>query len=290
MANSIALFKKYIDLLDEVYKASAKTSVLDINGALVQAGANANEIIIPKISMDGLADYSRNSGYVNGDVSLTNETVKFNYDRGRKFTVDAMDNEETAGLAFGKLSGEFIRTKVVPEMDAVRFATYAGISGIGSASAALTSGESVLAAINTANTALDEAEVPADGRYLFITPTLKNLAENVDTYKSKAMMSKFASVIDVPQTRFYTAVDLYDGTSSGEKAGGYVKDTSGKNINFMIIHKDAVIQFSKHTVNKIFTPEENQNSDGYIFCYRAYGLTDAYENKAAGIYLHASTT
>ena len=290
MANSIALFKKYIDLLDEVYKASAKTSVLDINGALVQAGANANEIIIPKISMDGLADYSRNSGYVNGDVSLTNETVKLNSDRGRKFTVDAMDNEETAGLAFGKLSGEFIRTKVVPEMDAVRFATYAGISGIGSAEAALTSGESVLAAINTANTALDEAEVPADGRYLFITPTLKNLAENVDTYKSKAMMSKFAGVIDVPQSRFYTAIDLYDGTSENEKAGGYVKDTLGKNINFMIIHKDAVIQFSKHTVNKIFTPEENQNSDGYIFCYRAYGLTDAYENKAAGIYLHASTT
>lgn len=290
MANSIALFKKYIDLLDEVYKASAKTSVLDINGALVQAGANANEIIIPKISMDGLADYSRNSGYVNGDVSLTNETVKFNYDRGRKFTVDAMDNEKTAGLAFGKLSGEFIRTKVVPEMDAVRFASYAGISGIGSAEAALTSGGSVLAAINAANTALDEAEVPADGRYLFITPTLKNLAENVDTYKSKAMMSKFAGVIDVPQSRFYTAIDLYDGTSENEKAGGYVKDASGKNINFMIIHKDAVIQFSKHTVNKIFTPEENQNSDGYIFCYRAYGLTDAYENKAAGIYLHASTT
>lgn len=291
MANSIALFKKYIDLLDEVYKASAKTSVLDIDGRLVQAGANANEIIIPKISMDGLADYSRNSGYVNGDVTLTNETVKFNYDRGRKFTVDAMDNEESAGLSFGKLSGEFIRTKVVPELDAVRFASYAAVDGIGSASAVLASGEAVLAAINAANTALDEAEVPSDGRYLFITPTLKNLAENVDTYKSKAMMERFAGVIDVPQSRFYTAVDLYDGTSPSEKAGGYVKDSSsGKDINFMIIHKDAVIQFSKHTVNKIFTPEENQNSDGYIFCYRAYGLTDAYENKAAGIYLHASTT
>ncbi|MGN0610059.1 MAG: hypothetical protein ACI4J6_12690 [Oscillospiraceae bacterium] len=290
MANSIALFKKYIDLLDEVYKASAKTSVLDIDGALVQAGANANEIIIPKISMDGLADYSRNGGYVNGDVTLTNETVKFNYDRGRKFTVDAMDNEESAGVAFGKLSSEFIRTKVVPEMDAVRFASYAGISGIGSAEGNLTSGDSVLAAINTANTALDEAEVPMDGRYLFITPTLYNLAMNVDTYKSKAMMEKFAGVIFVPQTRFYTAVDLYDGTSEGEKVGGYVKSSEGKNINFMIVHKDAIIQFSKHTVNKIFTPEENQNSDGYIFCYRAYGLTDAYENKAAGIYLHASTT
>lgn len=291
MANSIALFKKYIDLLDEVYKASAKTSVLDIDGALVQAGANANEIIIPKISMDGLADYSRNGGYVNGDVTLTNETVKFNYDRGRKFTVDAMDNEESAGVAFGKLSGEFIRTKVVPELDAVRFAAYAGIDGATAVEGNLATGEAVLAAINAANTALDEAEVPSDGRYLFITPTHRNLAENVDTYKSKAMMEKFASVIDVPQSRFYTVVDLYDGTTPSETAGGYVKDaSSGKNINFMIIHKDAVIQYSKHTVNKIFTPEENQNSDGYIFCYRAYGLTDAYENKAAGIYVHHATT
>ena len=114
MGNAITKFKKYIDLLDEVYKNSSKTADLDGDSTLVRAGANANEIIIPKIAMDGLGDYSRNGGYVNGDVTFTNETVQFNYDRGRAFTVDAMDNEETAGLAFGKLSSEFLRTKVVP--------------------------------------------------------------------------------------------------------------------------------------------------------------------------------
>ena len=186
MPNSIALFKKYIDLLDEVYKVSSKSSALDIDGTLVQAGANANEIIIPKISMDGLADYSRNSGYVNGDVTLTNETVKFNYDRGRKFQVDAMDNEETVGLAFGKLSGEFIRTKVVPELDAVRFATYAGITGIGTASANLATGEAALHAILTANNAMDEAEVPSDGRYLFIQSLNHHIHPCVRTLGGKA--------------------------------------------------------------------------------------------------------
>lgn len=286
MPNSIALFKKYIDLLDEVYKVSSKSSVLDIDGALVRAGANANEIIIPKISMDGLADYSRNSGYVSGDVTLTNQTVKFNYDRGRKFAVDAMDNEETVGLAFGKLSGEFIRTKVVPELDAVRFAAYAGISGISSVSENLATGEAALHAILTANNTMDEAEVPADGRYLFITPTLHNLISNIDSYKSKAALEKLTGIVDVPQSRFYTAVDLLDGTSADETAGGFVKDANAQNINFMIIHKGAVIQYSKHTVNKIFSPEENQNADAWQFCYRAYGLTDAYENKAAGIYLN----
>ena len=75
MANSITLFKKYTDLLDEVYKNASVTSMLDGDMSLVQMGANTNEIIIPKISMDGLADYSRNGGYVGGDVTLTNEKV-----------------------------------------------------------------------------------------------------------------------------------------------------------------------------------------------------------------------
>ena len=165
MANSITLFKKYIDLLDEVYQNASVTSALDGDMTLVQMGANTNEIVIPKISMDGLADYDRNGGYVHGDVTLTNETVKFNYDRGRKFTVDAMDNEETAGLAFGKLAAEFIRTKVVPEMDAFRFATYAGTTGISKADAGtLADGAAVLAALVAAQNKMDEDEVPQENR------------------------------------------------------------------------------------------------------------------------------
>lgn len=288
MPNNIELFKKYVDLLDEVYKASAKSSVLDMDGALVQAGANANEIIIPKLSMDGLADYDRNSGYVNGNVTLTNETVKFNYERGRKFSVDAMDNEETAGIAFGRLSAEFIRTKVVPELDAFRFATYAGLDGIGKDSATLSTGEEVLTAILSAMNEMDEAEVPDDSRYLFITPTLYNIANSIDSYKSKAVLDKFAGIVQVPQTRFYSAIDLYDGKTGGEEAGGFVKDALGKNINFLIVHKPAAIQFSKHLVNKIFSPEENQFADAWQFNYRAYGIVDAYENKAAGFYLHTA--
>ncbi|MGN1121985.1 MAG: hypothetical protein ACI4RV_06430 [Eubacteriales bacterium] len=291
MANNIALFKQYIDLLDDVYKNASTTANLDVSGDIVRAGANANEILIPKISMDGLADYSRNGGYVGGDVTLVYETVKFNFDRGRKFTVDAMDNEESAGIAFGKLASEFIRTKVAPELDAFRYATYAGVPGISTTEGAvLTTGESVLAALLAAQNAMDEAEVPATERELHITPTLYNMIYSVDNNKSKEVLASFARIVKVPQTRFYTAIAQHDGTSDGETAGGFVKDVSGKNINFMVFHKPAVIQYSKHVVNKIVTPEENQTSDGYMFFYRSYGLADVYENKAAGIYLNKSTT
>ena len=53
MPNAITKFKKYIDKLDEVYKQSSKTAILDGDISLVSAGANANEIVIPKLQMDG---------------------------------------------------------------------------------------------------------------------------------------------------------------------------------------------------------------------------------------------
>jgi hypothetical protein len=285
MANNIQLFKKYIALLDEVYKLSSKTSILDGDASLVQAGKNTNEIIIPKMSLDGLADYSRNSGYVKGDVTLTYETVKFNYDRGRKFVVDAMDDEETAGIAFGKLSSEFIRTKVVPEMDAFRFATYASLENIGSATGTLADGSAVIKALRDAANKMDEDEVPAEQRVLFITPTLRGMIDDLDTSKSKEVLGKYSAVVEVPQSRFNTQIELLDGTSDGELVGGF--RTTGSDINFMVVHTPAILQYPKHTVNKIITPEANQESDGWMFFYRAYGLADAYENKVAGIYVHS---
>lgn len=285
MANNIQLFQKYIALLDEVYKQASKTSILDGDASLVQAGKNTNEIIIPKMTLDGLADYSRNSGYVKGDVTLTYETVKFNYDRGRKFVVDAMDDEETAGIAFGKLSSEFIRTKVVPEMDAFRFATYAALDGIGSATGTLADGAAVITALRAAANKMDEDEVPSEQRVLFITPTLRGMIDDLDTSKSKEVLSKFSSVVEVPQSRFNTEIELLDGTTSGEEIGGF--RATGSEINFMVVHTPAILQYPKHTVNKIITPEANQDSDGWMFFYRAYGLADAYENKVAGIYVHS---
>ena len=288
MANSITLFKQQItNILDEVYKASSLTAVLDGASELVQQGANANELIIPKMSMDGLGDYSKASGYVNGDVTLTNETVKCNFDRGRMFTIDNMDNIETAGVAFGRLAGEFIRTKVVPEVDAFRFACYAGASNISTTAAAdLATGDAVIAAIAAAADGMDNDEVPQSERYLFITPTLLGLVRDLDTTKSKAVLDQFAGVIKVPQTRFYTAINQLDGTTSTEEAGGYAKASGAKNINFMIVHKPAVIQFEKHVVPKIVTPEQNQSADAWKFGYRNVAIADVYDNKVKGIYLH----
>ena len=115
--------------------------------------------------------------------------------------------------------------------------------------------------------------------------------EDLDTTKSRAVLDRFAQTIRVPQTRFYTKITQYDGTTSGQTAGGYIKDaTDGKNINFMIIHKPAVIQYEKHVAPKIITPELNQSGDAWKYGYRNVGIADVYENKVAGIYLHKAAS
>lgn len=283
MANQISKFKMYVDLLDEVYKTSSVTAVLDGAPELAQQGANADELVIPKIDMDGLADYDRSAGYTMGSVELTNETVKCNFDRGRKFLVDADDDASTAGVAFGRLSAEFERTKVIPELDAFRFASYCKKAGANVATSTITDGASAIKAIAKAYDTMTDNEVPEDGRILFVSPTVHGMIRDLDTTKSKEILEQFALVQKVPASRFFTAIEINDGKTGGQEKGGYKKAANGKALDFLIVEPSAVIQYQKRNVNKAIAPEDNKDADGWQFNFREIGIADVYNNKANGI-------
>ena len=286
MPNTIALAKNYTSILDEVYCNASVTADLTSDNTMVRAGANANEIIYPQISVSGLGDYSRNSGYTDGSVNLEWKTAKFNYDRGTKISVDVMDNEESRDIAFTMAGSELMRTKVAPEADAFVFATLAGTAGISKATpATYADATEFLNALIVAKNKMDEDEVPEEGRILYATPTLMNGVMALDTTKSREILNSFTVKKKVPQSRFYTAIDLLDGKSPSEEAGHYKKATEGKDINFMIVHKPAVIKFDKHTVSDIIPASANPSADADIAKYRKYGIVDVFKNKVAGIYL-----
>ena len=286
MANTIALAKNYTSILDEVYCNASVTADLTSDNTMVRAGANANEIIYPQISVTGLGDYSRNSGYTDGSVNLEWITSKFNYDRGTKISVDVMDNEESRDIAFTMAGAELMRTKVAPEADAFVFATLAGTTGISKATpATYADATEFLNALIVAKNKMDEDEVPEEGRILYATPTLMNGVMALDTTKSREILNSFTVKKKVPQSRFYTAIDLLDGKSPSEEAGHYKKATEGKDINFMIVHKPAVIKFDKHTVSDIIPASANPSADADIAKYRKYGIVDVFKNKVAGIYM-----
>ena len=286
MANTIALAKNYTSILDEVYQNASVTADLTSDNTMVRAGANANEIVYPQISVTGLGDYSRNSGYTNGSVNLEWKTATFNYDRGTKISVDVMDNEESRDIAFTMAGSELMRTKVAPEADAFTFATLAGIAGISKATpATYADATEFLQALIVAKNKMDEDEVPEEGRILYATPTLLNGVMALDTTKSREILNSFSVKKRVPQSRFYTAIDLLDGKTAGEEAGHYKKAETGKDINFMIVHKPAVIKYDKHVAQDIIPASANPDSDSDIVKYRKYGIVDVFRNKVAGIYL-----
>ena len=63
MPNSIATAKNYTAILDEVYQRETVSTVLNSPRRLKRTGRNAKEIMIPKISVTGLGDYTRIFGY-----------------------------------------------------------------------------------------------------------------------------------------------------------------------------------------------------------------------------------
>ncbi|GHV28087.1 hypothetical protein FACS18948_6580 [Clostridia bacterium] len=281
MANSIALAVQWVPKLDEVYKLASLTANLDGSPELVQAGASANELRIPMLDMSPLADYSRNTGYATGDVTLTMETVTANFDKGRMFQVDALDDMETAGIAFGRLAGEFIRTKVAPYLDAFRLNAYATAAGVTSATGTLTTGAQVLTAIRAAVSAMDDAEVTDADKVLYIAPALLGAVEDLDTTASRAVLARFSEVIRTPQKRLNMQITPAD-TGDGYTA-------AGANINFIAAHRGAVIQFTKHLEPKIITPEINQTADAWKFGYRIVSIAKVYQNKVKGIYVNSVT-
>lgn len=277
--NNIELSTIYLPLLDQKYKAEAKTSVLDGDETVAKKGGNG-EIKIAKLDMSALGDFDRKSGYTKGNTTLTWETIKYDKERSQDLRIDRLDNAESLGLPFAKLSGEFMRLHVAPETDAARIAKIAGTDGISKKEETLDTGEAVVAALRACTNKMDEDEVVEENRILFITPTLLGMLSDMDSYKSKEVLNRFSQVIKVPQSRMYTKIDL----KTGKTEYGFAKAADGKSINFLCVEESAVVSAMEQFV-KYFSPDQDQEGDSHVFKYRNYNLyAHVYENKLAGIY------
>ncbi len=287
MPNTITLPKGIQTILDEVYRAAAVTSVLTSPPSQLKPTQNVNEFCYPQMEVGGLGDYDRASGYTaNSGVNLVWKTVTADYDRGTKIMVDEMDNQESFDLAFGQAANILMREHVAPEGDAFTFAKIAALDGITSNTDTIADGAQFLEAILTATTEMDEDEVPEEQRYLFTTSTLLKSVKALDTTKSREALDGFAGITKVPRGRFNTAIDLLSGRDGDEIAGGWKPNEQSKPINFLIVHKPALIKFDRHIAGPtVIGPDLNPDADASIVKYRKYGVVDGYENKRAGIYL-----
>lgn len=299
MANSTEFAKNYTGILDEVYQGVAVSRCLNSGGRMVRAGRNAKEILIPKISVTGLGDYTRNVGYKTGSITYEYETHSFDYDRAIRLFADVTDVEESGVLeCFVEAGAELQRTRVAPEGDAYAFSQIASTEGVTVKGEDLSEAPvvDVLVALRAATNDTDERRVSTGSRILFITPTLRGVLDDfslANPTRSNRVLERFSRIVEAPQVRFHTAIDLLFGEDdrSGYQraAGAYVATTDtevdgsktyytrsgdeytavasptksglanyyelkGADINFMVLEKSAVIKYDRHAASRRSAP------------------------------------
>lgn len=289
--NAITLAQKYLPILDEVYKRGSLTSMFDTAQAEF---VGANTVQLFNYDSVGMANYSRDAGYVMGNITAGWEDYTISQDRGRAFQIDAMSNEETLGMTLASALSEEERVHIIPEVDAYRFSKWAGTTGVSSATGTITVGTTNVAdLIAAAEAQMDNDEVPYEGRVLYVSPKAyqalkgnieRRIINSEDNVNTNVEFFDDMQIIRVPQGRFVDAITLNAPTTAAGQ-GGYT--ASGNNINFMIVHPSAIMQVMKHRVLRVFNPDENIEADAFRVNLRYYHDTWVKDNKVKGIYVHA---
>lgn len=300
--NTLATATLFQTNLDKIAIQDAVTGWMDANAGQVIYNGGA-EVKIPKMSVQGMGDYDRDTGYVQGSVTLDYETRTMTQDRGRKFQLDAMDiNENNFVTTASSVMGMFQREHVIPEIDAYRLSNLA-TQAIGYQDGALVEYGYTAAEGTVLRKIKEGIKAIRDNGYqgplvihatsevvLELEIAMANKITAVDFAKG-GIMTKVPAVdgvpiIETPANRMYTAITIYDGVTEGQQAGGYVKGNTAKQINFMIMPRTTPIAITKQDKMKIFTPDQNQDADAWKMNYRRFHDIWVLDNRLNSIWVN----
>lgn len=300
--NTLATATLFQTTLDKIAIQDAVTGWMDANAGQVIYNGGA-EVKIPKMSVQGMGDYDRDTGYVQGSVTLDYETRTMTQDRGRKFQLDAMDiNENNFVTTASSVMGMFQREHVIPEIDAYRLSNLA-TQAIGYQSGALVEYGYTAAEGTVLRKIKEGIKAIRDNGYQ--GPLVIHATSEVVLELELAMANKITAVnfekggistkvpavdgvpiIETPANRMYTAITIYDGVTDGQQAGGYAKGNTAKQINFMIMPRTTPIAITKQDKMKIFTPDQNQDADAWKMNYRRFHDIWVLDNRLNSIWVN----
>jgi hypothetical protein len=286
--------------LDQQMIQEATSGWMEANAGQVKY-SGGKEIKIPKISMDGLADYDRDNGYAHGAVTLEYETKTMTQDRGRKFQLDAMDVDETNFIASAaNVMTEFQRTKIVPEVDAYRYSKLASLAiNKGNKTEYAPSTNDLLGKLLNDIAAVQDIIGENEPLIISMSYAAATVLSQVDgiekildttQFTQGGIQTKVRSIDGipikrVPSARFKTAYVFKDGKTSGQTDGGFTQASDALDINWIIAAARAPIAVSKTDNMKIFSPAVNQNADAWLIEYRKFHDLWVADNKLDAIWV-----
>lgn len=276
--NSLENATRYSEELDKMFAQKSATGFFADN-ALATKFVGAKTVIIPDINFQGLADYDRDTGFTRGAITVSNTSYTMSMDRARSLQIDREDMDETgiAALA-GKILGEYVRTKVVPECDAYVISKLAGLA----ATRSNTVDGDVTKPIEALNSLINEvrANVGFDEELVaFLDSRMYALLMNSSELSRMITVSDFkqgdinlrvqslngVAIIPVVSERMKTAY-----TFNNTTAGGFTPGANAKSVYMLVCPKSGAHLVKKTEQMRIFTPEQNVDADAYKFDYRIY--------------------
>lgn len=284
--NTIATASKYTDVLDKMVVQKSETGFFTDNvfGAKF---VGAKTVVMPDVSFIGLADYDRDNGFSKAGITVAQTSFELTKDRGRKLQIDREDMDETgvANLA-GQILGEYVRTMVVPEMDAYVLSKLAGIASTHSHKTVYAE-DTGFAQLNTAiNNVYSRAGYDTE-LIAFVDSTMYSLLMNTNEIARQLVIGDFkkgeintrvrylndVAIIPVSDERMRDSYTFEAGTaaSSGSAAtGGFKPASSAGYVRALVVPKKGAHLVKKTEQMRIFTPEQNIDADAYTFNYRIH--------------------
>ncbi len=303
--NIITLSEKMTGELDRAVVQKAMTGFLSDN-AMRAKFVGAGTVLIPDVEFSGLGDYCRDGGFAQGSINVANTVYELAMDRGRSFLLDAQDCDESGipGLA-GHVMGEFVRTKVIPEMDAYVLSKLGRIARESQQTVTGDPGTEAYAMFTEACNRIYNSLGYDEELVAFINGTVWAGFQRspeisrfiaVNDFKQGGADIKVRSIngvplIPAPDSRMKTAFIFYDGRTEGlpdQTAGGFVPDPQAENIGMLVMPKRAASLVKKTEKIRIFDPDKNQQADAWKFDYRLYYDLIVKESLRPGIvaYIH----
>ena len=250
----------------------------------------ARSFELPTISVTGYKTHTRSKGYNAGTVSNDKNVYTLGFDRDVEFFVDTADVDETnQELSAANISNTFISEHATPEVDAYRFSKIA------------------TAAINGNHFKKEDSITPENVYSILkaaILPMRKFGASNLVMYVSSEVMDALErskdftrSIATTSPQGIDTRVTSLDGVQLIEVwddarfktqfdfTTGFVKAEDGKDINFLIVAKTAVIAKAKFNSIYLFAPGQHTEGDGYLYQNRLYHDLFVLKSQEDGIYV-----
>jgi len=268
---AIDLITQYQSLVDEKFTTESKKSLVTNND---YSWTGAHSIKVYKVTTAGMNDYARNGDYNRygqvQDLDATTQELTLRKDRSFTFAIDKLDSDETGlVLQAGSALERQMREVIIPEVDQYTYGVMCDNAGIKPEALKLTEKNIYLQVID-ANRALDNKEVPTEGRILVVTP---------DVYYLMKQCKDITMDTDIGNDmRLKGVIANLDGCTVVKIPANRLPE----NFGFMLCHKVATVAPMKLEEYKVH--EDPPGISGSLvegrICYDAFVL----DNKKNAIY------